>query len=361
MPLDNRALKTESVPLEPIASVPNSAPSNDPLPGPWHLRFFRELALQDWIVMVYLGILTIAVTLAPPSLAQSDCLRHVVPMFAFCLAALVLVRGGLLRDHFFAPVFYRLGVYGTLQISYFELRELLPVVNTSSLDAQLSAIDEHVLHFEPSLFFDRFVSPATTEWFAFFYFGYFMLLAIHVLPMVFVSRRFAMLGEFCLGLIFVYATAHTLYMVVPGYGPVRYLADRYQHELPPGIWLNAVLNAVQSGGAQKDIFPSLHTAGPVFISLFSFRHRDKVPFKYTWPFVSFFAANIVIATMFLRWHYLIDVLAGITLSVTGFLMAARLSARESRYREENGIAPVWMPIQLRPLPGPLPAGQKAER
>jgi hypothetical protein len=325
------------------------------------VRFLREVALHDWIVAVYLAILTAAVALSTPSIAQSVCLGHVAPMLGFCLAALVLVRGGLMRDHFFAPLLYRLGVYGTLQISYFELRELLPIVNTSSLDAQLSSIDEKILHFEPSLFLDRFVSHATTEWFAFFYFGYFMLLASHVLPMVFFSRRFEVLGEFCLGLIIVYATAHTLYMVVPGYGPVRYLADRYQHELPPGIWLNAVLNAVQSGGAQKDIFPSLHTAGPVFLSLFSFRHRDKLPFKYTWPFVSFFAANIVIATMFLRWHYLIDVLAGMTLSITGFVLAVRLSARERRYREENGVGPVWTAIQLRPLPGPIPAGQKAER
>ena len=132
-------------------------------------------------------------------------------------------------------------------------------------------------------------------------------------------------------------------MLVPGYGPVRFLADRYQHPLPSGFWLDAVLNAVQSGGAQKDIFPSLHTAGPVFLSLFSFRHRDKMPFKYTWPFVAFFSANIVIATMFLRWHYLIDVLAGIALSSGAFLLAGIISRREIDHREQNGLQPVWVP------------------
>jgi membrane-associated phospholipid phosphatase len=106
------------------------------------------------------------------------------------------------------------------------------------------------------------------------------------------------------------------------------------------------LNAVQSGGAQKDIFPSLHTAGPVFLSLFSFYHRDKLPFKYTWPFVSFFSANIVIATMFLRWHYLIDVVAGMALSAGGFLLATWLSKKEVLYREHNGYQPVWPPISL---------------
>jgi membrane-associated phospholipid phosphatase len=171
--------------------------------------------------------------------------------------------------------------------------------------------------------------------------------------MVFGSRRGALLAEFALGMILVYATAHTLYMLVPGYGPVRYLAHRYQHELPRGLWLDMVLNAVQSGGAQKDIFPSLHTGGPVFLSLFSFRHRDKAPFKYTWPFVAFFSANIVVATMFLRWHYLIDVLAGIALAALGSGLAARLTQWEVPHREQSGSSPVWAPISLRPRPLPV--------
>jgi membrane-associated phospholipid phosphatase len=58
-----------------------------------------------------------------------------------------------------------------------------------------------------------------------------------------------------------------------------------------------------------------------------------------------FSANIVI-TMFLRWHYLIDVFAGLTLSVGGFYLATWVSRREVQYREQNGYQPVWPPISL---------------
>jgi hypothetical protein len=310
----------------------------------WAGRLVRELALQDWIVVSYLTVLTLAVGASPASDVRTTCLGHTASMLGFCVSVLVLVRGGLVRDGFFAPLGYRLAVYGTVQISYFELRELLPLVNPRSLDVALSWIDLKVLHFEPSLFMDRFVTPATTEWFAFYYFGYFALLASHILPMVFFSRRARLVSELGLGMILIYATAHTLYMVVPGYGPVTYLANRFEHPLPDGFWLRAVLNAVQSGGAQKDIFPSLHTAGPVFMALFSFRHRRELPFKYTWPLVTFFSANIVIATMFLRWHYLIDVLAGLALAVGGQLIAIRFSAREVDRREQTGLQPVWLPF-----------------
>jgi PAP2 superfamily len=317
----------------------------------WAGRLVRELALQDWAVLAYLTILVLAVLGSPESATRTHSLGHVASMLGFSVSVLLLVRGGLVRDRFFAPIGYRLAVYGTVQISYFELRELLPLVNSSSLDAALSWIDLKVLHFEPSLFMDHLVTPATTEWFAFFYFGYFALLASHVLPMVFLSRRERLVAELGLGMILIYATAHTLYMVVPGYGPVRYLADRYTHPLPDGFWLRAVLNAVQSGGAQKDIFPSLHTAGPVFLALFSFRHRRELPFKYTWHFVAFFSANIVIATMFLRWHYLIDVLAGLALAGGGHLVSIRLSRLEVDHREKNGLQPIWLPFfEPRPVP-----------
>ena len=81
---------------------------------------------------------------------------------------------------------------------------------------------------------------------------------------------------------------------------------------------------VRSNGAQKDIFPSLHTAGPCFIAMFSFRNRERLPFRYTWPLVAFSAVNIIIATMFLRWHYLIDVIAGFSIAVLA-VSASRIS------------------------------------
>lgn len=313
----------------------------------WLRRLTRELAIQDWVVLVYLTTLMLAVVATDDSPAKASCLRHVGPLLGFCASGLVLVRGALLRDGFFAPLTYRLAVYGTLQLSYFELRELLPVVNSSSLDPQLAYIDQHVLGIEPSLWLDRFVTPRTTEWFSFFYFGYFALLAVHVLPMVFLGRRTKLVAEFCLGMIIVYATAHTIYMLVPGFGPVRYLADRFTHSLPHGFWYNCVMSAVESGGAQKDIFPSLHTGGPAYLAIFSFRHRRELPFRYTWPLVAFFAANIIVATMFLRWHYLIDVIAGLTLAASCSALAVRLAPREVDWREAHGLSPVWNPFTMR--------------
>ena len=188
---------------------------------------------------------------------------------------------------------------------------------------------------------DRFVSPATTEWFSFFYFGYFFLLAVHVIPLLLFSTRERLLSEFSLGMLCIFCVGHIGYMLVPGFGPYRAMPDAFQNVLPSGTWMDLVNATVASRGAQKDIFPSLHTAAPTFILLFSFRNRAHVPFRWSWPLVAFFAANIVIATMFLRWHYFIDVVAGVLLAWLGISAAALLTRREFARRRELGLTQSW--------------------
>lgn len=83
---------------------------------------------------------------------------------------------------------------------------------------------------------------------------------------------------------------------------------------------------MHAGGALKDIFPSLHTAAPTFFALFSVRHRRLAAFRFTWPVVAFFASQIILATMFLRWHYLADIVAGLSLSGVAMVVASRAAA-----------------------------------
>lgn len=304
-------------------------------------RFLSELAPHDWLVFSYLIVLNLVVLNAPPSPARSTSLASVFLLLTCYVVIAALVRTRTLTHPFAAPLLYRIAAYGCVQLTYFVFADLLPVVNAHSLDHELLALDLRLFGVEPAMFFDRFVTPVTTEWFAFFYFGYFFVLALHVLPILFGSRHERCLGEFGLGMIFVFCVGHTLYMVVPGYGPYKAMPEMFQNELPPGMWWNMTTELVARSGAQKDIFPSLHTAAPTFILLFSFHHRKRAPFRYTWPIVAFFVVNIVIATMFLRWHYVIDVVAGILLAATAHGVSVAVTQREFERRAAHGLMPLW--------------------
>ena len=303
--------------------------------------FFREMAVHDWMVFAFLAILNVAVVRAPDRPIKPRCLIEVGSLLLVFLVVAVLVRGRFVRESFWTGLIYRVGIYGPVQLSYFFLKDVLPLVNEHSLDWELYQLDLDLFGIEPAMALDRFVNPVTTEWFAFFYFWYFFLLALHVVPILFMSRRKDVLGEFAFGMLMIFCIGHTGYMLVPGYGPYRAMADQFQNAFPSGMWLDMVMRTVQSGGAQKDIFPSLHTGAPAFIALFSFRNRDKIPFRYTWPAVALFAVNIIGATMFLRWHYIIDVVAGLALATAAALIAPRVMRWELNRRSREALGPLW--------------------
>jgi hypothetical protein len=304
-------------------------------------RMVRDFGVHDWLVLTYLVLLNLAVLNAPAGAIRAQSLHRVFGLLAFLVITLVLVRGQVMKHDFAAPLLYRLAIYGTVQLSYFFLGEILPLVNSRSLDFGLYHLDLHVFGLEPALAMDHWVNPVTSEWFAFFYFGYFFLLALHVIPILLFSKRERVLGDFALGMLIVFCLGHTIYMLVPGFGPHQAMADQFQHEFPHGMWLDTVMRTVAEGGAQKDIFPSLHTAAPTFIAMFSFRHRDKLPFRYTWPIVAFFAVNIIGATMFLRWHYIVDVVAGLALSTTALLVSGWVTRWELKRRSALGLGQNW--------------------
>lgn len=303
--------------------------------------WFTELSAHDWLVFVYLCILNVAGWMAPPHPLRTRIQLEVLALLAVLMTVLVLVRGKLLRDVWAAPILYRLAIYGTVQMSYFVFRNYLPVVNPGSLDLALYELDLRLFGFEPAMLLDRIVTPTTTEWFSFFYFGYFFVLAVHVIPILFLVRRQRLLGEFALGMLVIFCMGHVLYMLVPGYGPYRAMADQFQNPFPGGLWLDNVMRTVAAGGAQKDIFPSLHTGAPTFITLYSYRHRATIPFRYTWHLLAFFTLNIIAATMFLRWHYVIDVVAGVLVAVFGRFVSEYVTNRELARRERLDLTPNW--------------------
>jgi PAP2 superfamily len=317
----------------------------------WARRTLREAAVHDFVVFAFLLILSGAVLATRSSAERSACIVRTASLMLAFLTAIVLVRGRVLRRSWVAALVYRLGIYGPVQISYFFLKHVLPLVNSTTVDQKLYDFDLSVFKFEPAMAWDRFVNPATTEWFSFFYFGYFLLMAAHVVPLLFFGRRKQLVGEFTFAMLILFSIGHTLYMVVPGYGPYRAMADAFQHPFPQGTWHELVMNAVRSGGAQIDILPSLHTGAPTLLALFSYRNRDKLPFRYTWPVVTFCTANIIIATMFLRWHYLIDVVVGFSLAVFAVLVSRPVVHWEIARRARENLGDLWPEFSNAPLTG----------
>jgi len=303
----------------------------------------REAAAHDLFILGFLVFL-VAAAYQGEGPHRARCLWLTGALVAIFAALLVAVRGGLLRHRVATPLVYRVVLFGCVQAPYFLLRRLLPTASPGSLDEALYRLDLRLFGVEPALWLDRFVTPATTEWFAFFYFSYFTILAVHVLPILFLARNPRLLSEFGVAMFVIVCGGQMVYFLVPGYGPYAALAPLFSRPLPHGTFQDLVTSAVASSGALKDIFPSLHTAMPTTMALFSLRWRRVVPLRYTGPIVGFFALNIIGATLFLRWHYLIDVVAGLALAAAAITAGALVTRWETERRARLGLSPAWPPL-----------------
>ncbi|MGZ3420325.1 MAG: phosphatase PAP2 family protein [Polyangiales bacterium] len=306
----------------------------------------EHCSLVDIIIFGYLSALTIAAWRGSGPL-RNTCIASTMVMLVTFVGTVAFARGPGAGQRV-AAYAYRAVILVDLLSSYLLLRWLLPTARDDSYDMQLLQIDRTIFGVEPTQWLERWVTPYRTEWFALFYMSYFGILAAHFLPMLFRCRNQRLVSEFGLAVITLFCMGNLLYMVVPGFGPYRHVA--YAAPLPSGTFQNLMSETVASAGAQKDIFPSLHTALPTLFSLFAFRHRALTPWRYTWPVVSFFAANIVIATLYLRWHYAIDVIAGLTLAIVISRVAPTLAAREEMRRRARGIPACW-PALDETIPG----------
>ncbi len=305
-------------------------------------RVVRNMAVVDWIATTYFITLVIAL-LATRNANCWGSLKDVCIDFAMLILAFVLVRGEVVRG-VAASALYRIGITAPVVLSYFQLRWILPAINTRALDQQIYAFDMRVFHYEPSVAWDKYVTQSTTEWFAFFYLGYFAILAFNVLPFLSLAGDGKLLRHFGTGLVAQFCITHVLYFIVPGFGPYHEL--HFSHELSGPVWWPAVLQGVHSAGALKDIFPSLHTGAPTFFAIFAFVHRKHFPFRYTWPILAFCVSQIIGATMFLRWHYLIDIIAGFALATFNVLFWGRVVDWELARRERLNLPTVFGPAPL---------------
>ncbi len=299
----------------------------------------QNLAYQDLGAIGFHSYMLLRAFNAPDSPDAALARSFALALFTVTACTVLLVRGEILKPGPLRALVYRLGIFVPMVSSYFELRFLLPALQPTLLDERLHTLDIAIFGTTPALWMAQFNVRPVVEWISFFYYSYFYLMATILIPSLLFDRGRRM-SELLLGALVVCAGGHIVYTLVPGAGPFRTID--FPAPIDGGFWWRQVQVTVANAGAQLDIFPSLHTAYPVFYSLHAFAHRREAPFKQTWFIIAFFATNMVVATMFLRWHWFVDVAAGLALAMTARAVAVAVVRREQpRGVGDDPRQPVW--------------------
>jgi len=142
---------------------------------------------------------------------------------------------------------------------------------------------------------------------------YIYLLAYVVVLGIFLVRRTPeFLNRAYLAFITMNLTAFALFALFPAQGPERAFMDTDTGGMM------ALLHGVD---ARWNAFPSLHVANPWLIAFLSLRERRFAPVSI---FLLLVAIGISVSTLFVRQHYLLDVVGGFALAVLIFSVFNRL-------------------------------------
>lgn len=299
----------------------------------------QNLAIQDTIALAFQAYVFLRVSIAPDSPDATVARRLALAFLVVTACTMVLSRGEIIRHPRARALTYRLGLFVPMVCSYFEMRTVLPALQPELMDYRLYAIDLWLLGTTPAVWLEAWNTEPIVEWLSFFYYGYFVVLFGMLVPALFFEKG-RRLQELMVGALVVVAAGHFLYTIVPGVGPFATLS--FNQPLHGGFWWQHVQVTVAAAGAQFDIFPSLHTAFPAYFACYAYGHRQQRPFNWLWPVLALVAFNIIAATLLLRWHWFIDVAAGLLLAFAARRFSVFVVERESdRGEPYDPRQPVW--------------------
>lgn len=209
---------------------------------------------------------------------------------------------------------------------YEALHDLTPALSSRLYDGHLSRIDQVLTGVIPSLWFEALATPALTRVLAACYGSYYFA-APALAALLYYAGEHRAFRDFLLSLVVVTYVGFVGYLLVPAVGPYIWHADLFQGPLPGsrGNFIMAAVDGVKGvhlATSARDCFPSLHTATTVTVLLFARRFRPHL----FWLYLPV-AVGLIVATIYLRYHYLVDLAAGALLAFA----AARVGPSLDRF------------------------------
>jgi membrane-associated phospholipid phosphatase len=254
--------------------------------------------------------------------------RYVLWIGLLFVIRLSFERGqGRLRTfvHTFSPILFIVLIYESLGdlIQY-----LMP-----DIDRALIRIDLLLFGVHPSLWMQSWVMPWLTDLLSLAYLSYYFIPLTLVLVLYLRDRPHLDRAIFILTL--GYYVSFIGYILFPAVGPRYAMEHLYTVPLEGSFitdWVRDGLNAIEHN--KRDVMPSGHTQLALMALFLAYRYK-RVLFYVLLPIVS----GLLLSTVYLRYHYIIDLIAGAVLAVVCFAAGTWICDHwEQGDRPQRGIS-----------------------
>ncbi len=236
-------------------------------------------------------------------------------------------------------------------ISFKELYYMIgPIHLGHDYDHLLIAIDRWVFGVDPTQWLTQFSTPVLTEILQIAYTSFYFLFLL-VGAEVYRRGNRNLFHYFVFTCVYGFFLSYLGYFLIPAIGPRFTLHDFSALDADlPGLWLTPYLrwfvnagesipmgvpNAVAIAGTQRDVFPSGHTMMMLVLIYFSFRYSLRIR-----KVILGIGILLILATVYQRYHYVVDLIAGATFMIFCVTTAPTLyTAIKARFKTMESRLP----------------------
>ena len=217
---------------------------------------------------------------------------------------------------------------------YTNMHDMVHLVNPNDVDLYLMAWDKYLLGFHPAIYLEQFITPGLTD---FMYSSYsaFLIYILIFSMYLYIKKENAAFRETLVSVILTFYIGYIGYVFFPAVGPKFTMSHMFETSLTGTEItdrLSFLMNYEISEYTRRDCFPSLHNGIIFLILLFAFKQSRT----YALLFLPF-AISLFISTLYLRYHYFIDMVAGFALALIVFYFGPILNNWWEEKRVSNAF------------------------
>jgi membrane-associated phospholipid phosphatase len=210
----------------------------------------------------------------------------------------------------FFPVVAALAAYG-------QLGPLCDLVGRPLVDVQLQHLDQALFGMQPAVVLDRHLTPAASDVLMLAYVSYYLWPSLLGAVYLWYDGE-AQFDRWALAVMVSLLLNYVLYLAVPAIGPRFAMADSFAHPVQ-GVIAAPLFQAFMRSPFTRDCFPSGHTALTLMVLIDSWRHARR----FFWAVLPI-GVLLIVATVALRFHYGVDLLAAVPLAYGSLWLADRV-------------------------------------
>lgn len=227
-----------------------------------------------------------------------------------------------IQGFFKKPIFKQMIFWSPILIiliNFSELHYLIHPIFPHDADTVLIKIDRWLFGVHPTVWLEKITVPALTEYLQLVYSSFYFL-PIILLALLLKNRQDAEGDYVIFALIYGFYLSYVGYFLVPAIGP-RFTLAHLQTTTLNGLWLTPVIRHTLDTleNIQRDAFPSGHTEITTLTMYYAWKYQRKYFY-----ILAVVGTSLIFSTVYLRYHYVSDVLGGWLLAAFVVLTAKRV-------------------------------------